>query len=335
MIAVIIPTLNEASHIEALLHQLLEQAPHNLAEILVADGGSSDGTREIVSHIARNDARVRLISNPLRIQSAGFNRAADAADPRATVLVRVDAHAGYPPNLVQNLGEALAAMDADSVVVRLHTRGHGCFQKSVAAVSNSILGTGAAAHRVGGASRWIDHGHHAAFRRSSFSAVGGYDETFEANEDAEFDIRLRRAGGRIWFAADIEVDYYPRSTAQLLARQYFRYGVGRARNVRKNGERLKLRQLAPPLLLLFILAGVVGAAFSPWTLIVPAGYLAASLLAAVMLTLRQRDSCLLWAAVALPCMHLSWGAGFLLATLRSGQRPDSSKLDVPREIARR
>ncbi|MHB8286342.1 MAG: glycosyltransferase, partial [Caulobacteraceae bacterium] len=150
MIAVIIPTLNEAAHIEGLLRQLLDEAPATLVEIIVADGGSTDGTREIVSKVALTDPRVRLIFNPLKIQAAGFNLAAAAAAPRATVLIRIDAHSGYPPHVVQSLSEQLVSMDADSVVVRLRTGGDGCFQKAVAAVSNSILGTGAAAHRVGG-----------------------------------------------------------------------------------------------------------------------------------------------------------------------------------------
>ncbi len=330
MIAVIIPTLNEASHIKALVEQLLQHAPDTLLEILVADGGSTDGTRDIVSDIALKESRVRLILNPQRIQAAGFNLAADAANPAASILIRIDAHAGYPQNVVGNLAKVLDDMDADSVVVRLHTRGTGCFQKAVAAVSNSILGTGAAAHRVGGTSRWIDHGHHAAFRRSSFSAVGGYDENFVANEDAELDVRLRRAGGKIWFAADIEVDYYPRHTPGHLARQYLRYGMGRAKNVRKNGERLKLRQLAPPLLLILMIASLGTAPFLAWTLVVPASYLALSLVSAAVLAIRRRDACILGAALALPVMHMSWGAGFLLANIRTRQLPStSSALRVP------
>jgi len=223
MITLIIPTLNEADHIGQLIDQLLSDAPPTLAEILIADGGSSDRTRDIVAKAAALDGRVRLIDNPKKIQAAGVNSAVRAADRRSQIIIRLDAHAGYPPGYVNRLCEIMTETQADSVVVRLKTQALGCFQRAVAAVSNSRLGTGGAAHRIGGAGRWIDHGHHAAFKRESFEAIGGYDETFAANEDAEFDVRLRRTGRRIWFAPELEVSYYPRKTPASLAVQYLKY----------------------------------------------------------------------------------------------------------------
>ena len=318
MIAAIIPTLNERAHIAGLLDRLLCDAPADLAEILVVDGGSTDGTQAIVEEVARAEPRVRLLHNPDRIQAAGVNRAAAAADRRATVLIRLDAHAGYPAAYLDRLRTTLAETRADSVVVRLRTRGEGCFQKAVAALSNSRLGTGGAAHRTGSVNRWIDHGHHAAFDRARFEALGGYDPEFPANEDAEFDVRLRRAGGRIWFAAEIEVEYHPRRSPTALARQYFRYGSGRARNLLKNGERLRLRQMAPPMMVVVFALALVVAPAAPWTIALPGAYLAAAGLAAGVLAVGARDACLMGAAVALPIMHLAWGAGFLLQIGRAG-----------------
>ncbi|MBV9509424.1 MAG: glycosyltransferase, partial [Caulobacteraceae bacterium] len=221
MITVIIPTLNEAEHIGGLLQQLLDSDCGQIADILVADGGSRDGTRAIVADFSKIDPRVRLVENPRQIQSAGINAAAALADPRSEVFVRLDAHAGYPAGYVNALAAALRQTGADSVVVRLRSRASGCFQRAAAAAGNSKLGTGGSQHRIGGKSRWIDHGHHAAFRRAAFAGVGGYDERFRANEDAELDFRLREAGSRIWFASEFEVDYYPRRTARALARQYY------------------------------------------------------------------------------------------------------------------
>jgi succinoglycan biosynthesis protein ExoA len=316
MITVIIPTLNEAAHIGQLLAWLAEDAPDDLAEIIVADGGSQDRTCAIVTEAAEAGQRVRLLNNPDRIQAAGINMAAAAADPRTTILIRLDAHAGYPPGYVQNLRDVLKDTGADSVVVRLRTEASGCFQKAVGALSNSRLGTGGAAHRVGGASGWIDHGHHAAFLRSSFAGVGGYDRTFVANEDAEFDVRLRRAGGRIWFASELEIAYHPRRTLGALARQYFRYGRGRARNLLKNRERLRLRQCIPPLLVIGLVIALAMTPIVPWMFAIPLAYFGAALCAGLALALSARDFCLLAAALALPAMHLAWGAGFLITMTR-------------------
>ncbi len=315
MITLIIPTLNEADHVGSLIDQLLADPPSDLVEILVADGGSQDATRDIVAKAAMADSRVRLIDNPKKLQAAGINVAVLAADPRSEIIIRLDAHAGYPSGYVRQLCAILAKVEADSVVVRLKTEASGCFQKAVAAVSNSRLGTGGAAHRIGGVGRWIDHGHHAAFRRSSFARLGGYDETFAANEDAELDVRLRRAGGKIWFAPELEVAYYPRRTVSALSVQYFRYGVGRARNYLKNREGLRIRQLIPPALIVFLLACALGMALTPFAGLGLLAYFAACLVAGVGFAVLGRDKCLLGAAIALLTMHLCWGSGFLWAMI--------------------
>jgi succinoglycan biosynthesis protein ExoA len=308
---VIIPTLDEIAHIGALVTQLLEEPPTVVGEILVADGGSSDGTREAVSTLAAHSARVRLIDNPDRVQAAGVNRAVASADTRFDSIVRVDAHAHYPTDYVTRLLASLEETGADSVVVRLTTRGHGGFQSAVAMAQNSRIGTGGSAHRIGGAPSWVDHGHHAAFRRAAFEQAGGYDASFEANEDAEFDARLRAQGGRIWLDPDIPVIYYPRATLHGLARQYFRYGAGRARTSDKHGEPLRARQMLPPALALMIAGCGIGALFEPMLLVLPLLYALAVLTASVVFAVRQRALVGLLAAPALATMHIAWGAGFL------------------------
>jgi len=313
---IVIPTLNEAGSIASLIDLMDGQAPDRVAEIIVADGGSSDGTREIVAGIAHANPRVRLLNNPRRLQSAGVNLAAREGDAAASILIRVDAHAGYPGDFIPRLLDALEQSGGQSVVVPMHTVGRGCFQRAVAAVSNSVLGTGGAVHRVGGASGFVDHGHHAAFDRAAFLQVGGYDEAFATNEDAEFDARLRAGGGRIWFAGDIVIDYVPRATPWALARQYFRYGVGRMQNRRKHGYRLRLRQIVPPLLTLGVAASLVAALFWPPALLLAVPYAAAVLAGTLMLVVRAGSLCALLAAVALPIMHFSWGLGFLREAIR-------------------
>jgi succinoglycan biosynthesis protein ExoA len=308
---VVIPTLNEITHIEGLLAHLLAEPADVVGAILVADGGSRDGTREAVERVALREPRVRLIDNPDRIQAAGVNRGVAVADQRFAVIVRVDAHALYPAGYVGRLLHVLDETGADSVVVRLDTVGRSCFQRAVAAAQNSRVGTGGSAHRMGGASGFVDHGHHAAFRREAFLRAGGYDESFEANEDAELDARIRARGGRIWLDVDNAVTYFPRSTLRGLARQYWRYGSGRARTAMKHGERLRVRQLLPPIALLCVLAGLLLAPLMPIALMLPLGYFAAMGLSTLQLTLKQRSACVLLAAPALATMHFAWGAGFL------------------------
>lgn len=309
--AAIIPTLDEELHVGALLDQLVRQPEDVIAAIVVADGGSTDATRAIVGQRALRDPRIRLLDNPERLQACGINLAVKALDRSIGRFVRIDAHSRYPDDYVPRLLDALDRNDADSVVVRLDSVGGGAAQRAIAAVSNSRMGTGGSAHRVGGYSGFVDHGHHAAFRRSVFEAAGGYDPTFEANEDAELDVRIRRMGGRIWLAGDIEVGYFPRTTLPALARQYYRYGSGRARTWLKHGEALRPRQLAPPALVCAIVAALILALISPWALLLPAAYLAILTVYGISIAIRRNTACLILAAPALLVMHVGWGAGFL------------------------
>lgn len=318
--SVIIPTLNEIAHIEGLLAHLLAEPGDVVGEIIVADGGSRDGTQEAVRRVAGSEPRVRLIDNPDRIQAAGVNRAVALADRRFETIVRVDAHALYPSNYVRRLLAALDESGADSVVVRLDTVGRSCLQRAVAAAQNSRVGTGGSAHRMGRVSCFVDHGHHAAFRRAAYERAGGYDETFEANEDAELDARIRAQGGRIWLDVGIPVTYFPRSTLTGLARQYRRYGSGRAQTYLKHGETLRLRQMLPPAVLVAMVASGVLTFITPYALVIPLGYFAVLLASSLSMAIDAGSACVLLAAPALATMHLAWGTGFL-RRMASGRRP--------------
>ena len=196
---IVIPCLNEAAVLADVIAAVLADDGLSDPLLVVADGGSTDGSRGIVRAIAQDDPRVRLLPNPRRLQSAGVNLAARRFGQPCRWLVRVDAHAAYPRNYASTLVAEAVRRGAQSVVVSMDTRGDAGFQKAVAAAQNSRLGTGGSAHRGGGGrSGWVDHGHHALFEMAAFLGVGGYDETFSHNEDAELDARLRQAGAGIW-----------------------------------------------------------------------------------------------------------------------------------------
>lgn len=309
--AVIIPTLNEAARIGGLLAQLSRLPPETVATIAVADGGSTDATRALVAEAAARDPRIQLVDNPARLQSAGINRAVAVLPNDIRVFVRIDAHAAYPEDYIPRVLGVMAMTGVPMIATRLRTVGRTCTERGIAAASNSRGGNGGSAHRLGGASGYVDHGHHAGIDRALFDRLGGYDESFDTNEDAEFDLRVRRAGACIWLAAEIEVDYAPRGTLAALARQYYRYGRGRARTFQKHGERLRLRQMLPPAVLVTVAGAVLLAPVVPALLLLPLLYLL--LIAGLTLGLLRAapSRCTLLAAPAMVAMHLAWGAGFL------------------------
>ena len=310
---VVVPTLNEADGIEACLASLMAGPGLDAARFVVADGGSTDGTAEIVARLAGGDDRLSLMRNDRRVQAAAVNDAARAADPSRDLIVRCDAHALYPPGYVLGVARALLDRQAAGLVVAMDTAprpGAGCFEVANALAQSSGLGTGGSAHRGGQRSGWVDHGHHAGLRRDAFLAAGGYDETLPANEDAELDTRLARAGGRIWLEAGLRPTYHPRRTPGGLFRQYARFGEGRARHARRHGVPLRWRQRLPAALApALVCASALGAVWPPaW--IVTAGYAGALAGASLWLAARRGTPCGLLSGLALGTMHLAWSAGF-------------------------
>lgn len=306
---IVIPCLNEARHMETLIAKLDGALQDLDADIVVADGGSTDGTRAIVQRIASLNSKVSLLDNPKKIQSAAINLAVATLGDGYEYLIRIDAHGEYPSDYCQRLMEDALSTDADSVVVAMQTVGFSTFQKATAFAQNSKLGNGGSKHRTGAVGHWADHGHHALIRISAFRAIGGYDEMFSHNEDAEFDYRLNKAGYRIWMTDKTSMIYYPRSTPGALFRQYFSYGRGRAKNFMKHRSMPSLRQLLP-LAVAPIAAGALLAIIS-WAAAIPVGLWAFACLGyGVWMALGQKNPYGPLAAVSAMLMHFAWSAGF-------------------------
>jgi succinoglycan biosynthesis protein ExoA len=332
-VLVVIPTLNEVRTIEAVLGSLRND-PSLAVDVVtvIVDGGSTDGTVDLVKRLAADDPGLQLINNPRRIQSAAVNLAVQRHGANADVLVRCDAHARYPAGYVQRLLDTLDRTGADSVVVPMDSRGTTCFQKAVAWVSNTWAGTGGSAHRGGRRSGFVDHGHHAAFRMDAFRRAGGYDESFTHNEDAELDCRQRSLGGKIYLDADIRLGYEPRATVGSLARQYFAYGRGRSRTVRRHPNSIRLRQLAVPVHVAVSCLALALAAWWPLLLIWPLIYLGVLAWTSVAIVIGKRSLCGMFSGIAAVVMHTSWAAGFLsgLAFLREDAwRPPPMRQSAP------
>ena len=308
--AIIIPTLNEEPYIERCLLSLLRDSPDCVRQVMVVDGGSTDLTVAIARAVAQTDSRILVLHNPKRLQSAAINLAARAAAPEISVLLRADAHSDYPRGFIMACIDALRTHDAASVVVPLVTVGTTGPQRAIAAAQNSRLGNGGSPHRIGDGGRYVDHGHHAAFDRVTFLRIGGYDEAFSHNEDAEFDHRLARAGGRIWMA-DAAATYFPRRTFRSLARQYLNNGAGRARTIRRHHMRPKLRQMMPLILLTTTVGGLVLTLDSWWFGLLPLGYVLGCIGWGLIEAARRRDGWLIAMGPAAITMHMAWAIGFI------------------------
>ena len=306
---VVIPCLNEAAHIARVTKQMSNAVRPYGGRVVVADGGSTDGSRAVVREIARRDPRVHFLDNPARIQSAGINAAVAAHGAGHSHLIRVDAHCAYPDGFIPALLVDAEATGASAVVVGMIAAGDGVIQRINAATQNARIGNGGSKHRAQGRGEWVDHGHHALIRLDAFHAVGGYDASFAHNEDAELDARLTRAGHGIWLTARTAITYYPRTDARSLLDQYFRYGRGRARNLLKHRALPNRRQwvvisVAPTVAL------VAASSLVPLLALPAFLWMAAALAGGVSVAVSERAPVMLLSGGVAMLMHVAWSVGF-------------------------
>jgi succinoglycan biosynthesis protein ExoA len=309
-VLVVIPCLNEEKTLEKIVDTAVAWTGDMHADIVIADGGSVDGTQKIARALAAKFSNVRLLDNPKRIQSAAVNLAVQEFGSTADYLIRLDAHADYPEDYARILVAEANATHAASVVVGMKTLGRHWFQRAVAAAQNSRLGTGGSPHRTAvREGRWTDHGHHALMKVEAFRLVGGYDESFSHNEDAELDFRLRKASMQIWLTSRTSLTHYPRDSPQGLFRQYFGYGEGRARTLFKHRVWPRFRQLAP----IFILPMTLLALTSPYHWLAGAPLLIwalACVIYGLVLAIKTRDWAVAASGPAAMVMHWAWSLGF-------------------------
>jgi len=256
--SVVLPTLNEREYITDCLDSLEAQDHEGIAEILVVDGGSTDGTREMVRS---RGGMVRLVDNPKVTAAAAMNVGIAAA--REDVIVRVDAHAVYATDYVSQSLQTLVESGAGLVGGRMRPIGRTAFGRAVAAVTSSPFGMGPGRFHYATAAQDVETAWLGTYRRSTVTDVGGYDETELqwAAEDQELNYRLRRAGHRIRLDPSIRSSYFPRQQLGGLWRQYVNYGVCKASTLKKHRTMPYWRPLAPAALVAgTVLVGVVGLA---------------------------------------------------------------------------
>ena len=307
-ISVILPVLNEESHLEGAVLSVLSQDYRGPLEIILALGPSRDRTNEIATKLASQDNRVKLLDSPTGKTAAGLNLALAAS--KSPVVVRVDGHAQIPNNYISLIVEILNKTGAVNVGGVMAAVGTTAFERAVAGAMRSPLGVGASRFHTGGEAGEVDTVYLGAFRREALVAIGGFDERFTRAQDWELNFRLRENGGVIYFDPRLHVTYRPRSSVGALAKQYFEYGRWRRVVSRRHSGTINYRYLAPPFALLgFSASLVLGIALSSIFFIPALVYLLFVVLASLKISTSIREYLLL--LLVIPTMHFAWGAGFI------------------------
>lgn len=311
-VSVVIPVYNEERYIEACLRSVLDQDyPLDRYEVIVADGGSTDRTRDIVEATARVNPNVRLIDNPGRTQASGLNLAILAS--RGEYIARQDGHAEWGPHHLRRSIELLVATGADNVGGRADGVGAGATARAIASAMRSPFGVGGARFRYSTTVEDTATVFPGTFRRTAFERVGLFDEAYPPHEDYELNHRIRESGGRVLFSPDIPTRYHVRESLSALGRQYFRYGRAKVRVARSSPGVIRPYHLAAPALVvavpvlaLCVASGRGRRAASG----VGVAYAAACVAAGVRAGAGEPAAVRVRIPATFVVMHVAWGFGF-------------------------
>jgi succinoglycan biosynthesis protein ExoA len=323
-VTVLMPVRNEASFISRSLGALLAQDyPHYRMEVIIADGLSTDTTRDIIEALAEQHANVTLIDNPGKIVSTGLNAALRLA--KGEIIVRIDGHCEIANDYVRRCVSHLVDDQVECVGGPLETLGETYTARAIAAAMSSAFGVGGSAFRIGTkGAKFVDTVAFPAYQRDTISSAGDFDEELVRNQDDEYNYRVRKLGGRILLSPDIQSRYYSRASLSKLWKQYFQYGYWKVRVLQKHSRQMMPRQFVPALFVAALGLLLLSAPFFTLGRLSLAATMLAygvlNLAAAVAAARRTAWSLLPLFPITFTIIHLAYGSGFLIGLAKFWNR---------------
>jgi succinoglycan biosynthesis protein ExoA len=325
IVSVIIPCYNEAGTISGLLDAISSQSfPGDRLEIIVSDGLSTDGTRAILQEYSLRYPvpKLTIVDNPERSIPSAMNKAIERAG--GEVVIRLDAHSLPAADYIARCVEVLQETKAANVggVWEIRPASPTWVARSIASAVSHPLGAGDAGYRGSGKAGPVDTVPFGAFDRQWMDRVGRFNEALLTNEDYEYNYRIRSMGGTVWLDPTIRCVYFSKPDLASLARQYWRYGLWKARMLTTFPRSLRWRQAVPPLFVGVLILLAAASTFSPIARAALGAlcsfYVLTMLVAALLRAAASRDiSLLAGLPVAWATVHFSWGMGFLAGMIRS------------------
>ena len=324
-VSIIVPCYNEEKTIRHLLDSVRAQTyPLSQMELVIADGLSTDRTREVISAFQKehSDLQVRVVDNTVQTIPSGLNQA--IRESRGEIIVRLDAHSMPIPEYVERCVAAHEAGKGENVggVWEIRAGAATWVAQAISFAAAHPLGVGDAMYRLNAKAGAVDTVPFGSFRRTLIEKIGAFDETLLSNEDYEFNTRVRESGGTVWLDPSIRSVYFSRSTLGKLASQYWRYGFWKMKMLQRYPHTLRWRQALPPLFVLSLFVLLVLSLFVGLARYALAAQLAVYFLAlgaaGLKLALEKKNFALLpGLPLAISTMHMAWGSGFLWSGLSS------------------
>lgn len=318
MISIIIPCRNERAYIGRALDSLLvQQGVPSVVEILIADGMSDDGTRDILADYQGGYDCIRVFDNPGKSTPAALKLLLEHA--RGDYIVRADSHCEYPPTYLETLTSYLENTDAVNVggIWDTVAGSDSLVAQVIADAMSSVFGVGMSYRtRTGKEPVEVETVPFGAWRKDFFEKYGPFDQKFLRAQDLEHNIRVKKAGGKILCLPWLKIRYFARTSFRKLWGMSLQYGYWKIPVMKKHRTRFSMRQFLPALLVLALTAGLVGAPFAPMVLLPTVIYLLASFLVSLRLSiLGGRFYSLPFFMLAFGLMHIGYGIGYLRGIL--------------------
>jgi glycosyltransferase involved in cell wall biosynthesis len=321
LVSVIVPMRNEVQHIRKCLESLVDQDyPEDRLEILVIDGMSDDGSREIVAEAAGKFNHIRLLDNPRGTTPAGKNIGIE--NSRGRVVIILSAHSSVTPQFVSQNVHVLGRTDADCVGGPIETVGEGYVGQSIALALSSPFGVGNSRFRYSQKAQFVDTVAFGAYRREVFERIGLFDEHLIRNQDNDFHSRLKRTGGKIFLSPTIKSYYYARSSLRGLWKQAFKTGMWNIFTLRHSSGSLSIRHFIPLFFVLallgnLLLSGLTSWGWAPLSLLL-SSYFSFAIVFSLGATLRNGLRYLPILPVIFFSYHFSYGAGSIWGLVQLG-----------------
>ena len=322
-VSIIVPCYNEETTIRHLLDAVLAQTyPLEKVELIISDGMSTDHTSDVIVSFQKEHPllAIHVIENSKRTIPSGLNQA--IRESSGEIIVRLDAHSMPIAEYVERCVAAHQLHKGDNIggVWEIRAGDETWIAESISFAAAHPLGVGDAMYRLNAKAGAVDTVPFGSFHRALIEKIGEFDETLLANEDYEFNTRVRESGGIVWLDPSIRSVYFSRSTLGKLASQYWRYGFWKYKMLKRYPHTLRWRQALPPAFVLALIILIVLSLF-----IEIARYLLVAQLliyflilglAALKLAVEQRKSFLVAGLpLSILTMHVSWGAGFLRSSI--------------------
>ncbi len=222
-ISVILPVRNEERFITACVESIFSQDyPADMMEVIFVDGCSDDKTVPMLKEMQKEHPQIVVYDNPNRTVPYAMN--IGIKNSRGEVIVRLDAHAEYPPDYIRLSVETLLTVDCDNAGGVAKTVGRGFMGSAIAEMLKTPLGVGNSTFRISDKDGYVDTVPFGCFRRELFDRIGGYDERMTRNQDNEMNFRIRKNGGKIYLNHNIRVIYYCRDTLRGIMKMGFMNG---------------------------------------------------------------------------------------------------------------